>query len=283
MARFHTVAARQGVAERRRAERGIVAISLSVSVALHVVVFQLQWPPPTSGGAVAVPGPRNVSGMRVVRLAPAQLELDELTPPSAAELVEPAAEVEAEPISPERPEPPAPAPAAAEPPTPSATSPRVGQPLPGAAGRLRSGGRDPRLFAPTGVPPAAEHPSTAPLPHVEVEERIWDEMSDAISRQSPIGGPDSLLLSTWGDESADGLSVQPGALTLGGVRIPFCGGPDASRCGFGARPWDLEAADQWRAFLKGLEEQGRWEAVQDRARTIRPTGAPGRDTVRTSG
>ncbi|MBT8337371.1 MAG: hypothetical protein KJO11_12260 [Gemmatimonadetes bacterium] len=82
-----------------------------------------------------------------------------------------------------------------------------------------------------------------------------------------VRGPDSLSFNRWGEEG-DGVGLRPGILSIGGITVPFCGGADVARCGFGARPWDLDRADHEAALRRGLEEQARWEDVQDRADAV---------------
>lgn len=134
--------------------------------------------------------------------------------------------------------------------------PPVDPGTPSAATRLRTSGPDPRLF---GVP-------------------VEEGLADFLPRPPEVRGRDSLRFTTWG-EDASGIRLEPGVLTIGGVSVPFCGGPDADRCGFGVRPWDLERADHEAEFRRGLEEQGRWESIQERAREIRRRAHARRDTT----
>ena len=295
------------VAQRRRREGRIVWLALCASAVVHLAVLQIRLPTGGMGGGAPEAGTpefASAPGMRVVNLSPvpsaADAESPRLDEPDPSVPPPEPATAPAPALSPAPAPPPAPASAPASPPsqapTPDAVPAKAGPERPtrtipaGAAGRLRRGLRDPRLFAPASSPATSsalspspapvERPALGPPTGEEVEDRLSTELGRALAEQSSIAGPDSLLFSTWGDESTDGTSVRPGVITLGGVSLPFCGGTDASRCGFGARPWDLAAADQWRAFLEGIEDQGRWEDVQDRARRMRGTAGAVLDTVR---
>ncbi len=138
----------------------------------------------------------------------------------------------------------------------SGPAPRLG--AASAASRLRSSGPDPRLV----------DVSAGELPNRSVAQgRVSGIIAATLARPPEVAGRDSMKLTTWGDDG--GLRLAPGVLTIGGVALPFCGGPDAARCGFGVRPWDLERADLEADLIRELEEQGRWESIQERARAVR--------------
>lgn len=127
-----------------------------------------------------------------------------------------------------------------------------------AASRLRSSVADPRLLD----VPASRVPNRA-----IAQQGASGVIAATLARPPEVAGRDSLKLTTWGDDG--GLGLAPGVLTIGRVDLPFCGGPDAARCGFGVRPWDLERADREAELMRGLEKQGRWESIQERAREVR--------------
>jgi len=95
---------------------------------------------------------------------------------------------------------------------------------------------------------------------------------------TPLTRHSASLVSSWGDASS-GSVLAPGRVTVDDVTIPFCGGTDAARCGFGALPWDLEAADRWTEYFQGLEAQVRWMDRRERAVAIRTRAISPPDTL----
>ncbi len=255
---------------RRRIERRAWMAGLVLSGLVHAGVFALAWRPVDILSSAGGTPPTRISewGIRVVRLPP---EGEQSAAPRA-----PTDEVrELAPVAP------AVKPTRTAPPESLPTTTRSAPtgaalhspPWPAgrmsAAARLRPASRDARLLLPVRPPPPRR---------AELRDRTARAI-EAMRAATRVGGLDSLSYTRWGDPGSE-IGLSPGAVTIAGLRIPFCGGTDVARCGFGARPWDLERADRERALQRGLAEQQTWATIQERARAIRVRDAGRRDTIR---
>jgi hypothetical protein len=237
----------------RRRERVAMGVAFAISFGVHVSVAHVPLEPPSvAGSGSSGPGAARPEGIEIVRVEP--VAPVETAPRSAGA---PDRSAEPEPI-------PAPVSPRSPPGLPRAAAGEGGAeaPAPGgaAAARLRSRQLDPRLWI--SASPAEVASPAGPV------EAVRDRNAAAIRTwldRPGVRGRDSLSYSTWAEDES-GVGLRPGALLIGGITVPFCGGAEAARCGFGARPWDLGKADREAELQRGLEEQARWEDLQDRAR-----------------
>lgn len=248
----HDLGDRRGRDDRRGRERRRLRLAMVASGAVHLAVFLVPWRGNVASGSFHRSGAD--APWPAVEVVNVVVAGDLPSPPVVESLERPPTEVERSDV-PVAPGSVAPGPVA----RPEAAS---------AAYRLRSSRADPRLLD---VP-------AAPLPDRAIAQgHVSGIIAATLARPPDVAGRDSLQLTTWGDDG--GLRLAPGLLTVGGVALPFCGGPDAARCGFGVRPWDLERADREADLILGLEEQGRWESIQERAREVRRRADARRDST----
>lgn len=146
---------------------------------------------------------------------------------------------------------------------------------------------------------APDLPTEAPIPTLRPvlsHRSLWlpgDSGSDLIrlglggdpglTERASSGGPeDAWAFASWTTSDASGQvwGAVPGALVLGGITIPLCGGRfDASSCGFGVGPGRREL---YRAALElqaGLAQQRLWDQQAERSRAIRSRLGARRDSI----
>ena len=116
----------------------------------------------------------------------------------------------------------------------------------------------------------------------DVRRRLSDEIRVYNTQLGGLATADGWAFSTWtnADQSDTRWGVGPGALYLGGVSMPLCGGPvtDASDCGFGLPPGRREEYKKWLEVLTGVQQQQHWADLRDRAEAIRKRRNAERDT-----
>lgn len=240
----------QDLENRRRIDRRALGVGLALSLGLHLLLLRLPLPPTSAPDGEAAVASSDRFGTRLVnlptdeagtpgRLVPSPVIPDPVWRSPATRIRSPELE------------------APAAPPTPAASL------------RLRAAPRDVRL---DGTPTAVASPSDL------ARNRFVAALDVAPAAASVTALHSAALVSTWADPAA-GSALSPGRVTVDGVTVPFCGGTDAARCGFGALPWDLETADRWTEYLQGLDAQIRWMDRQERAQAIRTRSAFRLDTL----
>ena len=234
---------------RRRIDRRALGLGLALSLALHLLLLGIPFPSLPAPDVEAAQAPSDRFGTRLVVLPTAEVETPErLAPP---------------PVIPD----PVWTPATTRLRSPGPEASRPPSAAPASAG-LRASPLDARLTGP---------PATAPSPADLARGRFVVALDAAPVGRSTPTLRNAALASTW-EDSTDRSALAPGRVTVDGVTIPFCGGTDAARCGFGALPWDLETADRWTEYLRGVDAQIRWMDRQERAQAIR-TRSTARDTL----
>jgi len=245
---------------RRRADRRALAVSLLLSVFLHLLAFQINFEPkrqqPQSDGEHDQVRPL-LDVIRVLELALPQepppvpdIKVDVIAP--IVDIAPPWIKVEEDELR------------------GATTDPRSDTPVGPALGPRMI---DLRLWGPITAPS-----ETGPLPGVQLRSRFDSLKKETAGGRVPVAGD----MSAWMTRDADGnrWGFSPGLIHFGNVALPLCYATfDASNCGFGVPPsFREEYRNQLRALLEILR-QGNRADLEERARAIRSRLDAARDSI----
>lgn len=246
---------------RRRADRRILAVALSISAGVHAAVLSssLETNPRTRRTGIVHDG--SVVAMRVVNLA--AVPGDAVRPVVQRNLPAVEASVAAHPSQP----------AARAVPLPASRAPAS------AGARLAPRMGDARLWQSGRSFERVPDPLDRNRAYAERAIATYYDSLEAASKQ--VKRP-----MTWTSNDASGRSwgASPGTLWLGSIAVPYCGGDyNPANCGFGAAPGRRdEFEDRLRMFNELQRQANRVElerAFDERIRAIRAQSGARRDST----